>query len=209
MPKYSRNLYERRRLTTRPRPGFALDISEAMNITAQQSHAGGWLGLGAEHDLRNLPRGEQLLGSVRFLLSPDPAKPSAVALASSMLPAMRLPRMVHFPVGRRASALYLLHATGWQVNRNSLVGRYRILYADNTSETIPLEYGVNICAWDDTGPAYFAKVVWRSQTSDGTPVALRALRWDNPHPHKTIAAVEFCVVDEMATPILFAVTGAD
>jgi len=130
-----------------------------------------------------------------------------VVLAGNMLPTKPLPRMVHFPVGRRASTLYFLHATGWQVDRNRLVGNYRILYADNTSETIPLEYGVNICAWDDTSPAYFAKVVWRSQTADGTPVALRALCWDNPHPQKTITAVEFSVVDEMAAPMLFAVTG--
>ncbi|GBC95366.1 Beta-hexosaminidase [bacterium HR16] len=201
------DLYERRRLTARPRPGFALDISEAMNITAAQTDASGWLGLGAEHDLRNLPRSEQSLGGVRFQLSTDPAKPSAVVLASNMLPTKPLPSMVHFPVGRRASTLYFLHATGWQVDRNRLVGNYRILYADNTSETIPLEYGVNICAWDDTSPAYFAKVVWRSQTADGTPVALRALCWDNPHPQKTITAVEFSVVDEMAAPMLFAVTG--
>ncbi len=201
------DLYERRRLTARPQTGFAVDISEAMNITAMQTDADGWLGLGAEHDLRNLPRGEQSLGSVRFQLSPDPAKPSAVALASNMLPAKPLPRLVHFPVGRRASMLYFLHATGWQVDRNKPVGSYRILYADNTSETIPLEYGVNICAWDDTSPAYFAKVVWRSQTTDGTPIALRALRWDNPHPQKLITAIEFSVSDELATPILFAVTG--
>ncbi len=203
------DLYERRQLTPRPQPGFAVDISEAMNITAMQTDANGWLGLGAEHDLRNLPRGEHSLGGVRFQLSPDPAKPSAVALASSMLPTKPLPRIVHFPVSRRASALYFLHATGWQVDRNRRVGSYRILYADNTSETIPLEYGVNICAWDDISPAYFAKVVWRSQTIDGTPIAMRALRWDNPYPQKVIAAIEFSVSDEMATPILFAVTGVD
>jgi len=203
------DLYERRRLTVRPQPGFALDISEAMNIPAMQTDTNGWLGLGAEHDLRNLPRGEQSLGSVRFRLSSDPARPSAVVLASNMLPAQSLPRLVHFPVGRRVSALYFLHATGWQVDRNRLVGTYRILYADHTSETIPLEYGVNICAWDDTSPAYFARVVWRSQTADGTPVALRVLRWDNPHPHQTITAIEFCVADNMAAPMLFAVTGVE
>ncbi|GIV18696.1 MAG: hypothetical protein KatS3mg023_0447 [Armatimonadota bacterium] len=201
------DLYERRRLTARPQSGFAVDISEAMNLAAMQTNANGWLGLGAEHDLRNLPRGEQPLAGVRFRLSTDPSQPSAVVLACSMLPTKPLPRLVHFPVGRRASALYFLHTTGWQVDRNRLVGNYRILYADNTSETIPLEYGVNICAWDDLSPAYFAKVVWRSQTTDGTPVALRALRWDNPHPQKTIAAIEFSVTDDMAAPMLFAVTG--
>jgi hypothetical protein len=203
------DLFERRPLTARPRAGFALDLSEAMNISAAQTNTQGWLELGAEHDLRQLPRGEQSLGGVRFRLSPDPAKPSAVALASSMLPAQSLPRMVHLPVGRRASALYFLHATGWQVDRNRLVGRYRIWYTDNTIEEIPLEYGVNICAWDDIGPAYFATVVWRGQCADGATVALRSLRWDNPHPQKTIAAIEFIVTDEMATPILFAVTGVN
>ncbi|NSW79763.1 MAG: family 20 glycosylhydrolase [Chthonomonadetes bacterium] len=203
------DLYGRRPLVARPQPGFAVDLSEAMNITAMQSETGGWLEMGMEHDLRNLPRGEQVLGGVRFHLARDPAKPSAVALASNMLPTRPLPRMVHLPIGRRAKALYFLHATGWQVEKNRPVGSYRILYSDNTSETIPLEYGVNICAWDDPSPAYFAKVVWRSQTADGTPVALRALRWDNPHPHKTIAGVEFSVTDDTATPILFAITGVN
>ncbi len=203
------DLYERRPLVARAQPGFVVDISEAMNITAEQTGGEGWLGMGADHDLRNLPRGEQVLGGVRFRLTPDVAKPSAILLATAMFPNKPLPRMVHLPVGRRASALYFLHATGWQVDRNRQVGSYRILYADGTSETISLEYGVNICAWDDASPAYFAKTVWRGQTTDGTPVVLRALRWSNPYPQKAITAIEFSVSDEMAAPILFAVTGVN
>lgn len=203
------DLYERRPLVARPQSGFALDLSEAMNLTTAQGDKGGWLEVGIDHDLRNLPCGEQTLGGVRFHLSPAPTEPSAVALASNMMPTKALPRMVHFPVGRRASTLYLLHATGWQVERNKQVGNYRILYADNTSETILLEYGVNISAWDDPGPVYFARTAWRGQTTDGTPVTLRYLRWNNPHPRKVIVAVEFSVVDETALPMLFAITGVN
>lgn len=203
------DLYERRPLVVRPQPGFALDLSEAMNLTAMQANTEGWLELGAEHDLRNLPRGEQMLGGVRFRLSPSPSQPCAVALDSRMFPTKPLPRLVHLPVGRRASALYFLHATGWQVERNKRVGDYRILYADNTSETVPLEYGVNICAWDDPSPAYFARVAWRGQTVDKTPVTLRYLRWDNPHPRKVVTAIEFSVSDETALPMLFAITGVN
>lgn len=203
------DLYERRRLTARAQTGFALDISAAMNTILQQTGSEGWLGMGEEHDLRNLPRGEQTLCGVRFRLADDPAKPSAIMLATGMFPAKPLPRMVHLPIGRRATALYFLHATGWQVERNRRVGSYRILYTDNTTETIPLEYGVNICAWDDLAAAYFARVAWRSQTADGTPIALRILRWDNPQPQKTVAAIEFSVTDEMAAPILLAVTGVN
>ncbi|MCS6949716.1 MAG: beta-N-acetylhexosaminidase [bacterium] len=201
------DLYERQPLTLRPRPGFALDLSAAMNLSAAQTGDAGWLGLGAEHDLRQLPRGEQLLGGVRFRLSSDVAKPSAVALASGLLPYQPLPRTVRLQVGRRVSALYFLHATGWQVDRNRRVGSYRILYADGTSETVPLEYGVNISAWNDLNPAPFAKAVWRGQTAEGAPVALRALRWQNPHPRKRVHAVEFSAEDNTAAPMLFAVTG--
>jgi hypothetical protein len=105
-----------------------------------------------------------------------------------------------------AGELAFLHATGFRAPVGTEVARYEIDYTDDSTEKIPLRYGREIRAWDDTAPAIGAPGGWFGQTATGVPAAVRVFRWTNPHPEMPIKAINLATDHAYASATLFAVT---
>ncbi len=120
--------------------------------------------------------------------------------------AMHYPQAISLPVQARAESLAFLHATAFGVDAGTRVGTYMVIYADGQKVEIPLRYGSEIRALDDSAPSAYTT----SALSWGNPSAprtLRLLRWSNPRPQVAIARLEFRADNPCAAPILFSVTG--
>ena len=171
--------------------------------------AGGWTDQG-ENCLRNVPWGPTDCNGVVFdFIRPDQNGDRAcVMLRSTRLPQLDLPDAVRgVRVDLRAEALYFLHAAAWPGGSGEEVMRYLVRYADGSSETVPILAGRDIGDWwFDTRkkPAAAARCRpgWKNSESRG----FHALRWDNPHPEKTIACIDIESAGGAAVPVVAAVT---
>lgn len=163
-----------------------------------------------ENCLRNVPWGPTDCNGVVFdFIRPDQNNDLAcIILRSTSLPQLELPEAVRgIPVGLRAEALYFLHAGAWMSGSSSEVFRYVVRYADGTSEPIPILEGRDIGDWwfdarKKTAATQLWRVGWKNSESRG----FQALRWDNPHPEKTIASLDIVSACGSAIPIIAAIT---
>jgi hypothetical protein len=199
-------------LRTQAIAGVLLDLRAAATRSHVDQDGRGWIGKGPEFDLRALSPGRRRLGNILFEIL-DPAQNggrSVVLLRGAREELRRLPLRVRIPVGRRAAAVAFLHTTPFAAPRfGQEVGAYVIRYADGTQETIPLLFKRNIGSWLDEPVSMEQQVAWSGRTRSGLEVRLSLLVWANPHPAKTIAAVEATTRGADATPALFAVTLLD
>ena len=190
-----------------------VDLRAAANRGFNDSVAGdgegGWTDQG-ENCLRNVPWGPTDCNGVTFdFIRPDQNDGrSCVMLRSSSLPQLELPEAVcGIGVGQRAEALYFLHAGAWMSGVNGEVFRYVVHYADGSSEAVPILAGRDIGDWwfdVRKKPAATARCRpgWKNSESRGFHV----LRWDNPHPEKTIAVIDIVGSSGPAVPIVAAIT---
>lgn len=198
------------RLSLTPQKGFVVDLRSSYNVSLADNDEGTeWTGYGTDHDLKSVPVGEARLNGILFQLADSTDQPSALMLAGNLNPSaiVNYPKSVTIPFGRKAEQLIFLHCTGWQIEQNKEVGQYAIRYADGTTETVPLLYGVHIRAWDDEGMAVRTRIAWEGRTSAGRHVRLRTFTWHNPNPNKRIEAIEFRAVDPVAAPVLLGLSG--
>ncbi|GAA0521779.1 beta-N-acetylhexosaminidase [Deinococcus depolymerans] len=181
-PRY-RDLY-------RPEPyratgGATVNLAPLVTRALTDDEGRGWIGKGADIDLRNLPRGVTRLGRYTFDVS------GAVMLRGSRASVRDLPAEVTLDLNRPAAGLVFLHATGWPAaSAREVIGRYEIEYADGSRVTQPLEYGRHLRAWTDLLPSSMIPApVWAGRTGDGLDVNLTALEWVNPRPGVAIRSV--------------------
>ncbi|WP_294483100.1 hypothetical protein [uncultured Victivallis sp.] len=92
-------------------------------------------------------------------------------------------------MNRKFKALYFLHTAGW--GNNSLCGYYRIRYSDGSSVDYPLTGGKNIADWWMPKNLPEAPVGIRRIGADGHEIGFYVAKWQNPHPDKTIASIDF------------------
>ena len=138
------------------------------------------------------------------------------------------------PVERRVSTLYLLHATQWgnvqfsiadllratqggnvqfDVADGTNIGHYQIHYVDGSQATIPIIYGEDVRDWwsrDHKKLATRGQVVWVGQNAATKQIKIY-LRlylnvWENPHPEKTIASLDYVSAMTVAAPFCVAIT---
>ena len=68
---------------------------------------------------------------------------------------------------------------------------------DETSETIPIVYGVDLSDWwnvDDSKEVERGKVVWEGTTRSfgrGVQIRLYLATWENPHPEKKVTSITY------------------
>jgi hypothetical protein len=196
-------------------PVTYLDFRRVANQSLDES-----MGRGDMHgnDLRSLPRGEHVLGGVRFKIEDRLVQLAGRTLANR-------PTSVSIPVERRLTSLAVLHATAWgsaasnkpeHVPDGTPVGRYELHYADGSVETLPLVYGVDVRDWwapnrDDGLPAQAAALAWTGQneaTKVWSKVGLRLYVriWKNPLPAREVSRLEFVSSGEVAAPFCVAAT---
>jgi formylglycine-generating enzyme required for sulfatase activity/serine/threonine protein kinase len=147
-------------------------------------------------DLSSLPTGELVLAKVKFKIGDG--------LLRLGRPADVLPEMIEgIQVNRSFERLYLLHATDMgkkplQVSDGTPIGEYKIHYADDTTATIPMVYGEDVrdwWNWDQSKKVSRGKVAWEGANDysklNQVRIRLYLTTWQNPHPEKIIARIDF------------------
>ena len=169
---------------------------------------GGWTDQGENH-LRHAPWGPTDCNGVPFdFIRPDQNDDRAcVMLRSTHLP--DLPDAVRgIAAGCKAEALYFLHAGAW-VAKDAEGFRYVVHYADGTSETAPMVGGVDFGDWwVDTRRLRMARSARRYHTgwANSESKGFHVLRWENPHPEKTLATIDIESACGETVPIVEAIT---
>ena len=133
-----------------------------------------------------------------------------IQLGGRALPTLPL-RVAGIPVHRHGRRLHFLHATAWEGPPTGEVGRYRVRWAGGAEAVIPLRHGEELRDWwlpaDDTGTP---RPAWTGSNAvaaaRGRRTALYHLAWDNPHPEREIATLDFETDGAGRLPFLVALT---
>lgn len=180
-----------------PQNGFVISnqewITEHAIVGAQVTIDGNTLvirkgeGTDLYRGIAALPRGMNRLGGVLFdIVDPDAnGCVDAVAVLGGTGSTEDVPRQIVIPIGRKADALWFLHTLTQPLDMLQPVGMYQIEYAGGMRINQLLMYGINMTAWSDGKRLNLLHpLAWAEGGG-----RLNALRWENPHPDKEIAAV--------------------
>lgn len=165
----------------------------------------------AGHDLRDLPKGIQVLGGTAFDIR------GLVQLAASKsidVTGVVFPEAVRgIAVGRRGQRLHFLQACFWNAEAGAKLGEYVIHYEDGQTRTAPIVYGQNIMDWwvrPEGVQLTEAEAVWRGSNpatdSMGLTTQLLKYTWENPLPDVAISSIDFVSDLIEAGPFLVALT---
>jgi hypothetical protein len=94
------------------------------------------------------------------------------------------------------------------------IAEYKVHYEDGTTATIPVVYGQDVRDWwftEASKDATRAKMVWKGENELtrelGCRLRLFMTTWDNPHPEKKIATIDYAKTgDSPAAPFCLAIT---
>jgi hypothetical protein len=170
------------------------------------------------NDLAELPAGEQVLAKVKFKVGAG-----AIQLGSTL--AKDFPEKVEgIEVKLKLAKLHFLHGTGFGgygkegdplfVADDTLIGEYLVHYDDKTTEKVPIVYGKDVrdwWNWDESKPVTRGKVAWEGTNDNAKKynVKLRLFltTWENPHPDKTVAKIDYRSTKESpAAPFCVAIS---
>ena len=156
-------------------------------------------------DLDSLAFGPfEILGTVS-----DP--PPGVVAVSSRSRRDALPPRAVIPVDSVADSLYFAHCATERCALGTVLGGYRLCYADGTVAEIPLEYGWNILEFSRrhneplshsayrhfgyTG-TYTLDDLWHRRDARGKRTTVYGYQWTNPHPETRIESIRVETDDE-------------
>jgi hypothetical protein len=166
------------------------------------------------NNLGFLPKGLQTIGGVPFDVR------GIIQLSSTNLQQYeaRYPSAVtNIIVGRLCKEMHFLSGTGWTDVEGTEIGRLVFHYSDGTTEAQPVRYGLEVRNWQfwpqmsatEKGlPSAVAKIPqkrWQKQWPD-YGARLYALSWQNPHPDKSVLAMDFISTMSASAPFLIAIT---
>ena len=172
-----------------------------------------------EHDLSDLPLGEQRFSGVRFEIRDFQTSPLESAITIQGLRGINASREVtDISVQRKADAVFFLHTfirkREWAPRRKTdqppVLFQYVIHYADNSSETVDVRYGLGVEHWRQEEPKGLreAALAWASEGA-----AVYSLQWNNPHPDKTIARIDLRYEpktgNRYGTPVVLGISTAE
>lgn len=162
------------------------------------------LGSGIEgNNLANVPGSEQSFGGVRFKIDDG-----IIHLGSNIVE--RHPEKVEgIKVNSGCKKLHILHATcfgggpnkpgdPFYVKDGASIGQYMIRYRDGSGEGISINYGEDVRDWffvDDEAPTSRGNIVWTGENDRAAmldaKIRLYLSTWENPHPDKEIASIDY------------------
>jgi hypothetical protein len=193
-------------------PVFYLDLKPVAN--QQMTDALGEQG----HSLRAVPQRRGDFGGVPFQVGTG-----YVRLRGKNRP--ELPDAVNnIHVGLKLDKLHVLHGTEVetvgaanvrsQVPEGTEIGRYRVRYADEKEQLIPVVYGRDVRdVWNKDGsrPVHRGKLVWsgteEAGAREGVTMRLYLLSWANPRADVEVKQINFESVGESAaSPFCVALT---
>jgi hypothetical protein len=163
------------------------------------------------NDLRTAPHGLCILADVPFQVD------GLIQLSGKVLhektgktfPASAL----GIPVGAMSRRVHFLQSASWHDATGSVIGEYRVNYADGDAAAIPIVYGHSAVDWwfvaGDPLPTN-AAIAWNGANECtekmGHLIQLYAFTWINPRPDAIIATIDFVSLGKDSAPFLMAVT---
>ena len=196
-----------------------LDLSKQAN---QYRTDQGWFG-DKNFTFTDLPSGKQTFAGARynvyhFTTSPVP---EAVMLGGGGIPGNLPDHVDGIPVNQKADALFFLQAARIDQRRNNdeikqgkkpEMADYVIHYADGTTEKAPVYSEISVDDYKQAAPAALpgAQIAWtKPYGTTGQSAVAYSMQWNNPHPDKVIATIDFVYgPDRRGVPALLAVTAA-
>jgi peroxiredoxin len=160
------------------------------------------------NNLKDLPRGQQTLGGVKWRIGE-----SAIQLRSSQL-ADAPGKVEGVQVNRTVARFFILHGTQWggAVGDGMEIGQYKLHYEDGTEQAIPIVLGEDVRDWwaFDERPITRGWVAWMG-SNDGardynTRTRLYLTMRDNPHPEKRVLSIDLVSANTAAAPFCVAIT---
>ncbi|MGF1449288.1 MAG: hypothetical protein ACFB20_07715, partial [Opitutales bacterium] len=161
----------------------------------------GWISGGA-NDMSGLPTGPQTFEGVDFDVIDPATNARRAVLGLHGMPHGRFARSTTIPVNARATSLYFLHTCAGNPP-GGLVGQFLVRYDDGTHAIQYVHRDLEVGNWfmpapnDPSGGGNERKkapphlrVAWQGPNRQFENVGLQLYGWNNPHPDKTIAAIE-------------------
>jgi hypothetical protein len=119
-------------------------------------------------------------------------------------------------IGARFDTLHLLHSTmfgnAFGASDGTPIGAYIVRYDDGSEERIPILYGRDVRDWWRSGDQALpsrARLAWAGKNAAAGPddeIRVFASEWRNPHPGRTVVALDFETRDTACAPFLIAMT---
>jgi hypothetical protein len=170
-------------------------------------------GAGDDNPL-DLAAGTRVLAGVEFQIGDR-----MIQLQGQQVPQMP-PSVEGIPVQRRIVRLYILHATQFgtkerDVRDGELIAEYRVRYADRDMETVPVVVGQDVRDWwaVDRSQVSRSQVAWagsnKAVLKNNGYVRLYLSTWQNPHPEKTVACIDYVSMKSKAAPFCVAITAEE
>ena len=188
-----------------------VDFSGTCNVAFRDDKAGdrkgGWIDQGPD-DLRGLLPGPCVLRGVPFEIVSSQANGGRGCIVLRGKTTRHLPTSVTIPLGRKCATLYFLHACAF-AGKNSVVGRYQLLYEDGSETTVPLRAGRNIFDWCEPKDHDRVAVAWEGANPVRPSVGLGVFPLANPKPDKTVRSVRALAGGGDVTLMLVALTTSD
>lgn len=187
-----------------------IDIRKAANMSIFDRPAKGtlsWMNEREGNDMRNLPSGEQVFGSINFKI-PDPASNSGrIVIGLSNQKGFRQQAVI--PVKKKAGMVCLLHTVS-QAGSEGIAGSLVFQYSDGTSAAQYIVNGKHVTGWwfpELNTP--MAGVAWRGINGVSNDVGVCWAAILNPYPDKEIKNLVFRCSDDRGKWAILAVSLAD
>jgi len=181
-----------------PKRSFrTLDMRNCANTDTGAGGTGvpGWTG-DPGHDLVGIPPGTREYQGVPFEVIDRVANRQRACLGLSE--AAGYVASASLPVNAKAAAVYLLHAAA---GPEHTVGAFTLRYADGTSFSEYVENDRNVGSWWEPRDSQYSRegprvndrlrVAWRQAGNGMVETGVYAAGFNNPHPEREIAALEF------------------
>jgi len=175
----------------------------------------GWFDERNDNDMREMPLGRRAFHGIEFdIIDPkDNARRGCIVLGAKRPFAPR----ATVPVGRACKSLYLLHTA----NGGDPVGWFTARYDDGSHATQYVRVGREVYHWFMPAP-YEANAggnkgekrgnllqAWNGPNKLYTNVGFSLYGWNNPHPDKTVAEVEFVAAEGASQWAVLGLTTSD
>jgi hypothetical protein len=191
--------------------GFSVDLQDAYNRSlSDKSGSSGWMGLGANEDLSSFPVGNRYFGETQFIITPNARNQAAIMLYGKFNAKGKYPKNVELSLDhQKATELHFLCNAGLISKEGTQIGSIDLVYADGTSEILPLVYGKNIFAYDDIRLSQTSQIAWKGNTQNNKTIAVWDLVWQNPKPAKEIKKIVLRSAGTESCPVFYAITGVN
>ena len=164
-----------------------------------------------ENNLADLPQGKQTLDGVKFNIGE-----SMIQLGNDILKDKFPEKVEGIKVGAKFAKLHILHATGYMVPDDTVIGKYLIHYDDKTDAEIEIVYGKDVRDWwyheGDKDPSK-GKVAWKGSNPSAKELSsslwLFHMTWENPKPDKKVVSIDYVSSMTHAAPFVIAMTMED